>query len=157
MAVHRIRVAKKQANLVKALTMGEETKGTFETYADVILFAAAYGGNYQRYIPITSGISQDPAPISLEIFLSRGYEWALKLIAIAYTQDKALLSPYDVQAQAQRIRLIEGLANGGLELLEDELRGAVDYSDRLLLILNQERFPTAQPPPDFDLTHFLPK
>jgi len=155
MALHRIRIAKKQANLVKALTMGEETKGTFETYADVTIFAAAYGGKHQRYIPITTGISQDPAPISLEIFLSRGYESALKLIAITYSQDTALLSPYDVQAQAQRIRLIEGLANGGLELLEDELRGAVDYSDRLLLILNQERFPTAQPPPDFDLTHFL--
>jgi len=155
MPVHRVRIAKKQANLVKALTMGQATKGTFETYADVVMFAAAYGGKHQRYVPITTGISQDPAPISLEIFLSRGYDWVMKLIAIAHSQDTALISPYDRQGEVQRIMLIEGLAHGGLELLEDELRGAVDYSDRLLLILNQERFPVSQSPADFDLTRFL--
>ncbi|AFZ42589.1 hypothetical protein PCC7418_0355 [Halothece sp. PCC 7418] len=155
MAVHRIRIAKEHGNLVQALTTGKESKGAFETYADVIIFAAAYGEKHERYVPISSGISKDPAPISLEIFLSRGYEWVIKLIAIAHSQDPTILSPYDAEAQRQRLLLIEGLANGGLELLEDELRGAVDYSDRLLLILNQERFPISQPPPDFDLTRFL--
>lgn len=155
MTVYRVRIAKKQAFLVQALTRGKEKKGTFETYADVIMFAAAYGGKHQRYLPITTGISQDPAPISLEIFLSRGYDWVIKLIAIAHCQDAGILSPYDSQAQVQRIMLLEGFANGGLELLENELRGAVDYSDRLLLILNQERFPSSSPPPNFDLTRFL--
>jgi dnd system-associated protein 4 len=51
--------------------------------------------------------------------------------------------------------ILEQAANGGLELLAEQLRGAVDYSDRLLLILNQERFPTPQPATDFDLTRFL--
>ncbi|MDR9404019.1 MAG: DNA phosphorothioation-associated protein 4 [Halothece sp. Uz-M2-17] len=155
MAVHRIRIAKQQAPLVQALTMGKESKGTFETYADVIMFAAAYGAKHQRYVPITSGISQDPAPISLEIFLSRGYDWVIKLIAIAHSQNPEILSPYDAKAQTQRLLFLEGLANGGLELLDNELRGAVDYSDRLLLILTQERFPMSQPPPNFDLTRFL--
>lgn len=151
MAVYRIRIAKKQAPLVKALTIGQESKGTFATYADVVIFAAAYGGKHEHYVPITTGVSQDPAPISLEIFLSRGYDWAMKLIAIAHRQDQTVISPYD----SQRLLLIEGLANGGLELLQEKLRGAVDYSDRLLLILSQERFPSSQPPPNFDLTRFL--
>lgn len=155
MAVHRVRVAKDKAGLVQALTMGKESTGTFETYADVIMFAAAYGGKHQRSRPIETGISKDPAPISLEIFLSRGYDWVIKLLAIAQTQNSTLLSPYDPQASAQRVIILEQAANGGLELLAEQLRGAVDYSDRLLLMLNQERFPTAQPATDFDLTRFL--
>lgn len=155
MAVHRVRVAKDKASLVQALTRGEQTTGPFETYADVIMFAAAYGGKHQRWDPIETGISKDPAPISLEIFLSRGYDWAIKLLAIAQTQETALLSPYDPQAPAQRVIILEQAANGGLELLEEQLRGAVDYSDRLLLTLNQQRFQTAKPSTEFDLTRFL--
>lgn len=155
MSVHRVRVAKDKASLVQALIMGKESRGTFETYADVIMFAAAYGGKHQKYIPITTGISNDPAPISLEIFLSRGYDWAIKLIAIAHWQNTNILSPYEAQAQTQRVTLIEQAANGGLELLGEDLRGAVDYSDRLLLVLNQERYHQPNPPPNFDLSRFL--
>ncbi len=150
MAVHRIRVAKDKASLVQSLT-----QETFVTYADTIMFAAAYGGRHQRYLPLEGGISKDPAPISLEIFLSRGYDWVIKLIAIAHRQDAMILSPYNSDAQTERVRLVESAANGGLELLEEELRGAVDYSDRLLLTLNQERFAISQPSHEFDLTHFL--
>jgi len=155
MAVHRVRIAKDKAALVQALTLSKETSGPFETYADVIMFAATYGAQQNKQVPITTGISKDPSPISLEVFLSRGYEWAIKLLAIAQTQDTSLLSPYDMQAQAQRVALLEQTANGGLELLQEQLRGAVDYSDRLLLLLNQQRFEPNQSTTDFDLTRFL--
>lgn len=150
MAVHRVRVAKDKASLVQSLT-----QDTFTTYADAIMFAAAYGGRHHKYVPLETAISKDPAPVSLEIFLSRGYDWVIKLIAIAQGQDSAILSPYHPQAQVERVRLVETAANGGLELLEEELRGAVDYNDRLLLILNQERFAISKPPDNFDLTRFL--
>lgn len=156
MAVHRVRISKDKASLVEALTMEKEGRGTFETYADVVMFAAVYGGKYQKLVPLNQGISGDPAPISLEIFISRGYEWDIKLLAIALSDDTNLLSPYDWEAQAQRVTLLEQAANGGLELLEEELRGAVDYSDRLLLLLNQARWGTAETTTDeFDLSHFL--
>lgn len=155
MAVHRVRVAKDKASLVQALTIGKERTGLFETYADVVMFAAAYGGKHDKYSPITTGVSKDPAPISLEIFLSRGYDWAIKLLAMAHSQDSKILSPYDPQAQVQRVALLETAANGGLELLQADLRGAADYSDRLLLVLNQERFETTKPTEEFDLTRFL--
>lgn len=156
MAVHRVRIGKDKANLVEALTMGKESRGTFETYADVVMFAAVYGGKYQKLVPLNQGISADPAPISLEIFISRGYEWDIKLLAIALSDDTNLLSPYDWEAQAQRVTILEQAANGGLEQLEEQLRGAVDYSDRLLLLLNQARLGTAETTTDeFDLSHFL--
>lgn len=155
MGVHRVRVAKDKASLVQALTRGKGNTGTFETYADVIMFAGAYGAKHQRLNSLETGISKDPAPISLEIFLSRGYDWVIKLLAIAQTQNSNLLSPYDPQATTQRVIILEQAANGGLDLLEEQLRGAVDYSDRLLLILNQERFPISKPSMDFDLTRFL--
>ncbi len=155
MGVHRVRVAKDKAALVQSLTLGKETSGPFETYADVIMLAAAYGAKHHKQVAITTGISKDPSPISLEIFVSRGYDWAIKLLAIAQTEDTTLLSPYDSQAQQQRVTVLEQTANGGLELLEQQLRGAVDYSDRLLLLLNQERFGTGQTATDFDLTRFL--
>lgn len=156
MSVHRIRVAKDKGTLVQALTMGKNPRGgTFETYADVIMFAATYGAKHNKYVPIETGISKDPAPISLEIFISRGYDWVIKLVAIAQFPEKTILSPYDSQAQVQRVMLMEQAANGGLELLEEALRGAVSYSDRLLLILSQERFAISKPPNDFDLTRFL--
>lgn len=155
MTVHRIRVAREKASIVQALTMGRGNTGIFETYADTIMFAAAYGSKHEKYLPIESGISKDPAPISLEIFTSRGYDWIIKLIAIARTENPTILSPYDSEAQAQRVIIVEAAAHGGLELLEEQLRGAVDYSDRLLLILNQERFGTPHPPAEFDLTRFL--
>lgn len=155
MAVHRVRISKDQASLVEALTMGKESRGTFETYADVVMFAAAYGGKYQKLIPLDNGISQDPAPISLEIFISRGYDWPIKLLAIALSGNTHILSPYDWEAQTQRVAILEQAANGGLQLLEEELRGAVDYSDRLLLLLNKERFGTSEEITEFDLSRFL--
>ena len=155
MAVHRVRIGKDKANLVEALTMGKESRGTFETYADVMMFAAIYGGKHEKIVPLEQGISSDPAPISFEIFISRGYEWDIKLLAIALSEDTNLLSPYDWEAQAQQATLLEQAANGGLEQLEDQLRGAVDYSDRLLLLLNQERFGKGQAPSEFDLSRFL--
>lgn len=155
MAVHRVRIGKDKATLVETLTLGNESRGAFETYADVVMFAAVYGGKYQKLVPLTQGVSADPAPISLEIFISRGYEWDIQLLAIALSEDTNLLSPYEWEAQAHRVTLLEQAANGGLELLEQESRGAVDYGDRLLLLLNQVRLGTSETTTEFDLRHFL--
>ena len=43
MADIRIKVAKDKAKLVKALRAGEGSTGPFQTYADVVNFAAAFG------------------------------------------------------------------------------------------------------------------
>lgn len=155
MAVHRIRIAKDKANLVQVLVDFGEGNGPFQTYADVVAFAAVLGANYQQRLPLTA-IAKEPSPINLEIFQSRGYDSLIKLLAIVETQDPQIISSLDAHAEQQRVQLFEEYANGGLQKLQEELRGSVDYTERLLLILNQERLKLEVNTTDeFDLSRFL--
>ncbi|MGL6340243.1 MAG: DNA phosphorothioation-associated protein 4, partial [Waterburya sp.] len=70
-------------------------------------------------------------------------------------QDIKILSTEDPTAEAQRILIFEEYANGGLVKLKNELRGAVDFTERLLLILNTERFAPEVDEQEFDLSRFL--
>ncbi|MGK7874511.1 MAG: DNA phosphorothioation-associated protein 4 [Xenococcaceae cyanobacterium] len=155
MAANRIRVAKDKADLVQALVDLNDTTGPFQTYADVLVFAAALGAKYKKRVPLGAISKKEPAPIGLEIFVSRGYDLAIKLLAIAETKDPKILSSYNPSAEEQRALIFEEYVNGGLERLRDELRGAVDYSERLLLILSSERFKEESTDEDFDLSRFL--
>ena len=155
MALPRVRVAKDKADLIQKLLDTKGTTGTFQTYADIVIFAASFGIKHQKRVPLKEISQSEPAPISLEVFISRGYEWVIKLIAIADTHDINLLSAYDADAEVKRVKILEEYANGGLEQLREELRGAVDYTERLLLILNSERFAEEKTEEEFDLSRFL--
>ncbi|MDJ0658061.1 MAG: DNA phosphorothioation-associated protein 4 [Crocosphaera sp.] len=154
MAINRIRISKDKAELVQSLVDFNGGIGPFQTYADVITFAATLGAKYNKRIPLNI-ISKEPAPISLEIFVSRGYDTVIKLLAIAETNDPNVLSVYDTEAENQRVQIFEEYANGGLEKLQEELKGIVDYSEHLLLLLNLERFPNNTSDEEFDLSRFL--
>ena len=154
MGANRIRVAKDKAELVKSLVVSESSTGPFQTYADAMVFAAALGAKRKKRSPLGT-IAKEPSPIALEVFVSRWYDRVLKLLAIAETQDTKILSPTDEIAEEKRIHIFEEYANGGLDILRDELRGAVDYSERLLLILTSERFKKEVPQESFDLRRFL--
>ncbi len=154
MVANRIRIAKDKADLVRTLVNDSFGKKPFQTYADVMVFAASYGAKYKKRVPLTV-ISKEPAPISLEIFVSRGYDTVIKLIAIAQTNDPKILSVYDLEAEAKRINIFEEYANGGLEKLREELRGTVDYTERLLLLLSLERLPNSDLNEEFNLSRFL--
>lgn len=155
MALPRIKVAKDKAELVQKLLDTKGTTGAFQTYADVIAFAASFGAKYQKRVKITEVSQSEPAPISLEVFISRGYDRIIKLIAVTQAQNIKILSTEDTTAEAQRVLIFEEYANGGLEKLQNELRGAVDYTERLILILNAERFSTEANNQEFDLSRFL--
>jgi dnd system-associated protein 4 len=154
MGANRIRVAKDKADLVKALVDSDNTTGSFQTYADVMVFAASLGAKRKKRSPLGT-ITKEPSPIALEVFVSRGYDLVFKLLAIAETKEAKILSVFDETSEEQRAHIFEEYANGGLEILRDEFRGAVDYSERLLLILNSERVKQAQPEEEFDLSRFL--
>lgn len=155
MAAPRVKVAKAHTELVQKLMDTKASTGAFQTYADIVIFAAAMGLRYGQKMPITEVATSEPAPISLEVFISRGYLWAINLIAIADSQDIDLLAADNSEAEARRIQILEEYANGGLAKLQTELRGAVDYTERLLLILNSERFPVNSGEAEFDLSKFL--
>ena len=154
MGANRIRVAKDKADLVKALVDIEGTTGPFQTYADVMVFAAALGAKRKKRSPLAA-IAKEPSPIAVEVFVSRGYDRVFKLLAIAETKDAQILSPFDATAEEKRIHIFEEYANGGLDILRVELRGAVDYSERLVLILSTKRFKQESPQEGFDLSRFL--
>lgn len=155
MATNRVRVAKDKADLVRDLTESENKTGPFQTYADVIVFAAALGIRRKKRLSIEAVSKGEPAPISLEIFISRGYDLVIKLISITHTQDTKIISPFDTELEAKRVEIFEEFANGGLEILREELRGTVDYADRLLLLLKAERDLPEEPQAEFDLSRFL--
>jgi len=154
MGANRIRVAKDKADLVKALVDSGSTTGPFQTYADVMVFAAALGAKRKKRSPL-GAITKEPSPIALEVFVSRGYDLVFKLLAIRETKDPKIISLLDETSEEKRSHIFEEYANGGLEILRDELRGAVDYTERILLILSSERFKEESPEDGFDLSRFL--
>jgi dnd system-associated protein 4 len=151
----RIRIAKDKAHLVQSLKVTDATGGPFETYADVLVFAASLGVKHKRRVPLLGDISKEPAPISREIFKNhiRSYDMVMNLIAVADSSDpKVLASDED----AIRVQAFEEYANGGLEVLEEKLKGAVDYLDQILLLLSLENKDSQGEENEFDLSAFLP-
>ena len=67
MALPRIKVAKDKAELVQKLLDTKRTTGAFQTYADVIVFAASLGAKYNKRVPLKEVSNSEPAPISLEL------------------------------------------------------------------------------------------
>ncbi|WP_310489836.1 DNA phosphorothioation-associated protein 4 [Chamaesiphon sp. VAR_69_metabat_338] len=176
MSENRIRVAKDKAELVKSLIASTENNSPFQTFADVILFAAVLGAKNKQRRPLGEISKKEPGPISIEIFLAHGYDPVMKLIAIAATENINVISPDRSDVEQQRIHIFEEYANGGLELLDRELCGAVDYTERILLMLSVDAKqratlpsqaadpntpkitgtdPTATAPIEFDLRKFL--
>ncbi len=153
MAENRIKIAKDKANLVKALKISDTVTGVFQTYVDIMVFAAAIGINRKKRVPLVE-IAKDLDPIRRDYFSNNRCELLINLLALSESQNQSILSD-DEQSDDQRINIFEEYANGGLEVLQQELRGAVDYSEQMLLILSYERFKPESPGEEFDLTRFL--
>ncbi|MDH6059999.1 DNA phosphorothioation-associated protein 4 [Chrysosporum bergii ANA360D] len=151
----RIRVAKDKAQLVKDLTSSGGGTGPFQTFADVVVFAAALGAKHKKRVPLGEISKREPSPIRLEYFASVGNDVVIKLLAVMETQDIKILTPYEEEYEKQRNQIFEEYINGGLEILQHELHGAVDYSERILLFLSYERTSTEEQEEEFDLSKFL--
>ncbi|NET00037.1 MAG: DNA phosphorothioation-associated protein 4 [Sphaerospermopsis sp. SIO1G2] len=151
----RIRVAKDKADFVKALISDDGGNGPFQTFADVIVFAAALGAKYNKRVSVDEVSKREPTPIRLEIFAASGYDIVIKLLGITETQDIQILSPDDEDWQKKCNGIFEEYANGGLEILQGELRGSIDYTNTILLFLQHEKLNHKSEDEEFDLTRFL--
>jgi len=149
MADIRIKVAKDKAKLVKALRAGEGSTGPFQTYADVVTFAAAFGFSKKNRVPFEQASRRDPDPIPGDQFKNRGL---MDLIAITETQNPNILSSDDEQIQ-EKARIFEEYANGGFELLESYLGGVSDISMQILLLVKS--FDKIFDTEDIDILSFL--
>lgn len=134
MADIRIKVAKDKAKLVKALRSGEGSTGLFQTYVDVMVFAATLGAKRGKYIPVSEASKKDPDPIPQEHFISKGHDQTINLLAVTHTKAPKILSS-DEELERRRIEIFESYANGGLEILQEALRGSGDSTKQLLLLL----------------------
>lgn len=130
-----IRISKDKADLVVNLV--EESTTPFETYADVMVFAASLGYSRNKLIPLTE-IAKKPEPIRPNIFTHRGYDTAINLLAISHSKNQKILGS-DEESNNEKIKIFEEYANGGLEIIKDRLRGSIDYLDTILLLLASER------------------
>jgi dnd system-associated protein 4 len=122
----------------------------------VIVFAAALGVKYKKRVPLGEISKREPAPIPQEQFIVRGYDTVINLLGLIETEDIGILSLHDGNNNEKRNHIFEEYANGGLEVLEIEIRGAVDYSDRILLFLNSDRFKDDFEGENYDLRRFRP-
>jgi dnd system-associated protein 4 len=149
MADIRIKVAKDKAKLVKALRAGEGSTGPFQTYADVVTFAAAFGFSKKKRVLFEQASRRDPDPIPGDQFKNRGL---MDLIAIAETQNPNILSSGDEQVQ-DKARIFEEYANGGFELLESYLEGVSNVSMQIMLLVKS--FDKIFDAEDIDILSFL--
>ena len=152
MADKRIKIAKDKAKLVKDLKAADDTTGPFQTYVEVMLFAAALGAKRKKRVPLVE-FSRDLDPIRRDYFGNNKCELVINLLAISETKEHSILADNE-KCDDERIQIFEEYANGGLEILQDELRGAVDYAEIIILILSSERMKQHQEE-DFDLNRFL--
>jgi dnd system-associated protein 4 len=117
----------------------------------VISFAAMYGFRRKRKVEFSNSLE----PIRQDVFEKSGQDQLINLLALAETKDPHSLAQTE-EAVKQRITIFEEYANGGLELLRQELHGHDDPLDRLLLLIEQERGSGVREQQDeYDLSEFL--
>jgi dnd system-associated protein 4 len=148
----RIRVAREKAEFIRSLKTSENAYSPFQTYTDVVCFAAALGASRNRRMPLGETSRKEPDPIPQEQFFTRGYESLFNLLAVTSTGDPKILSSSD-EYEAMRIQIFEEFANAGFEILQTELTGVVDYSEQILLLLSRQK--TGSQVEEFDLSRFL--
>ena len=153
MADTRIRIAKDKEKLVKALRMSDDNTAPFQSYADVLVFAAALGMKQDRREPIRE-YSKEIDPIRQDIFYGKDYYQVINLLSLVNTNTPQTLAQDD-KAVETKIKIFEEVANAGLEIIEEILKGSTNYSEQLLLFLNMSSSKKTDQNEEFDLTEFL--
>lgn len=151
MVERRIRYARDKGDVIKRLVVGEGSTGPFRLIADVLVFAAAFGLERNKRVPLGETLGE---PIRQEIFDRQGYDTFMNLLAVHTENDPTVLSNAD-ESVDRRARIFEEYANGGLEEIQVELRGAVDCLESVLLVISARRRPSAEAMQPFDLAKLI--
>lgn len=135
MLERRIAYSKDKADVIGRLRSGEDSTGPFSRIADVLVFAAAVGIRRGRRKPLMEPLAE---PIRQSVFDGQGYDTMMNLIALHADPRPSVLADSDEAVNA-RAKAFEEYANGGLEVLEDEIRGARDVLETVVLMICAER------------------
>lgn len=134
----RVRVAKDKAGFIRSLKNSANPNSPFQTYADIVTFAAVIGAKRRKREPLEGISLKEPDPIPQEQFFTRGHEPVINLLAITATADpKALASTEEYEDL--RLRVFEEYANAGFRILQNELFGVENYTKQILLILHRTK------------------
>lgn len=151
MLERRLRYAKDKTDVLKRLVAGDETTGPFKLIADVLVFAAAIGLARNRRTQLGDELAE---PIRQEIFDRQGYDTFMNLLAVHAEDSPAVLSDDDEMVE-RRAKIFEEYANGGLEQIQQELKGAVDCLESILLMISLQRKPEHKDVGAFDLAKLV--
>lgn len=151
MADRRIRIPDGKGDLVRRLMPSSDGTGPFRYQVDVLAFAAAVGANRDRWIPVEDS---DGEPIRQEVFDRQNYTPLINLLAVLKEGDARVLADID-EMEEKRAEIFEGFANGGLEILAEELRGSSDHLETLVLLLAEQGSEAQGEPGEFDLRDLL--
>lgn len=135
MLERRIAYSKDKADVINRLRFGEDSTGPFSRIADVLVFAAAVGIRRDRRKPLTEPLAE---PIRQGVFDGQGYDTMMNLISLHADPRPAVLADSD-EAVSARAAAFEEYANGGLEVLQEEIRGARDVLETVVLMICAER------------------
>ena len=92
-------------------------EGTFPTFRDALLFAAAIGCRFERRVPFTTAAGD---PIRYETLTTPTFAEAfINMIAAVSAEDDPEIM--DTSRLEERIALFEAYANGGLEYIQEQV------------------------------------
>lgn len=134
----RIRVARDKAEFIRSLKSSETPSAPFQTYADIVTFAAVIGAKRRKREPLDKISLKEPDPIPQEQFFTRGYESIINLLAIVSIGEPKVIASTE-EYEDKRLRIFEEYANAGFRVLRDELAGSEDYTKQVLLILTKAK------------------
>ena len=132
MAEHRIRVPKDKVDFIESML--KTAKGPFETKAQVLGYAAAYGVKYGERLSFAQASSGES--IRHGVFVGEKLDTLINMLAITHTGDPKVLARSD-EMEELRALIFEEFANSGLALLEGKLQGEVKYTQSLLLLMKE--------------------
>jgi dnd system-associated protein 4 len=151
MIERRITYAKDKAEVIQRLQSSEESTGPFNLIADVLVFAAALGLKRNRRTRLAEPLAE---PIRQSVFERQGYDTMMNLLALHADPRPDVLADTDYAVDS-RAKAFEEFANGGLEILAEEIRGAGDVLETVVLMVSAERQMPSGSMESFDLRKLI--
>lgn len=131
----RIKIPKDKDEFIEVLLSGDDGRGPFHLKVDVLAFAAVLGASRNSG---TSFEESTKEPIRQDVFSNQGYDTLIDLLAVYKTGSLDILTDTDEKVD-ERASIFEAYANGGLEILKEKLKGSMDYTNEILLMINEKR------------------
>ena len=107
-------------------------KGIFPTFKDAMVFAAGLGyrrGNRKSF-------NKSSEPIRIDEFYGDYDRTIMNVLAVEETEDPNMIAP---SLEEERIKIFEEYANGGLDILNREIReGQQDWRSGLVSLVQRE-------------------